>query len=353
MHVDMDAFYPSVEILRNPSLKGLPVIVGADPQGGKGRGVVTSCSYEARKFGVRSAMPISQAYRLCPQAVYLRPDFELYSAVSERVMDILRKHAGKFEQASIDEAFLDISGRVATYYEAEAYAKKVKEEVLRREHLTCSVGIAGNKSIAKIASDYKKPDGLTVIRLEDAKDFLSPLPVRKITGVGPKTEEFLKGLGIETIGQLAQCKAEILMEKMGKAGLWLWTVANGLEDEPVEERWDRKSIGSEMTFPEDVSDRGEVLKALDSLVDEVSERAAAEGFMFKTVGIKVRFIGFETFTRERSLKTFFYDKETIRKVVRMLFEEFEGDNRPIRLVGVRISHLKTISFSQPSLDTWA
>lgn len=353
MHVDMDAFYPSVEILRNPSLKGLPVIVGADPQGGKGRGVVTSCSYEARKFGVRSAMPISQAYRLCPQAVYLRPDFELYGTVSERVMEILRRYAGKFEQVSIDEAFLDVSDRVVSYDEAEAYAKKVKEEILRTEHLTCSVGIAANKSVAKIASDHQKPDGLAVIRPEDAKEFLSPLPVRNITGVGPKTQEFLKGLGIETIGQLAQCKAETLMKKMGKAGLWLWTVANGLEEEPVEERWERRSIGSEVTFPEDVSDRSEVLKAFDSLVDEVSERAAAEGFMFKTVGIKVRFRGFETFTRERSLMTFFNDKEIIRKVVRTLFEEFEGDDRPIRLVGVRISRLKAISLSQPSLDTWA
>ncbi len=353
LHVDMDAFYPSVEVLRNSSLRGLPVIVGADPQGGKGRGVVTSCSYEARKFGVRSAMPISQAFRLCPSGIYLRPDFELYGIVSERVMNILRKHAAKFEQVSIDEAFLDISENVSTYEEVEDYAIKVKGDVLEAEGLTCSVGVAPNKSIAKIASDHRKPDGLTIVRPEQVKEFLAPLPVRRVSGVGEKTQELLKALGIETVGQLAKYPSVSLVEKFGKNGVWLWEIANGLEQAPVEDRRGRKSIGSEQTFQDDVLERDIVLKALDSLVDEVSGRAASEGVLFKTVGIKIRFKDFQTFSRERSFPRLSDDRELVRKIVHDLFDEFRADKRSIRLVGVRVSHLRSGVSDQPPLDSWA
>ena len=209
LHVDLDAFFPSVEVREHPELKGKPVVVGADPKEGKGRGVVSSASYEARKFGIRSALPISRAWKLCPDCVYLRPHFDLYIPASNNVMKILRSHADKFEQGGIDEAYLDISSRVKDFDEAREFAKRLMEEVLEKESLTCSIGVAPNKMIAKIASDFKKPYGLTVVKEEDVKDFLFPLEVRKIPGVGPKTERSLKGLGIETVSDLASMRPEM------------------------------------------------------------------------------------------------------------------------------------------------
>ena len=199
LHVDLDAFFPSVEVREHPELKGRPVVVGADPKEGKGRGVVSSASYEARKFGVRSAMPISRAWKLCPNCVYLRPHFDLYIKASTSIMRILKSHADKFEQGGIDEAYLDISSKVKDFGEASEFAKRLMEEVLERERLTCSIGVAPNKLVAKIASDFKKPYGLTVVKPEDVKGFLFPLAARKIPGIGPKTERALKELNIETV----------------------------------------------------------------------------------------------------------------------------------------------------------
>src|SRR5512136_2265802 len=207
LHVDVDAFFPSVEVREHPEFKGKPVVVGADPKGGKGRGVVSSASYEARKYGIRSALPISRAWKLCPDCVYLRPHFDLYIPASNSVIKILRSHADKFEQGGIDEAYLDISSQVKDFDEAKEFAKNLMEEVLEKERLTCSVGVAPNKMVAKIASDYRKPYGLTVVKPEDVKDFLFPLEVRKIPGVGAKTEHALLELGIETVKDLAAVKA--------------------------------------------------------------------------------------------------------------------------------------------------
>jgi len=212
LHCDLDAFYPSCEIKRDPSLAGKPLIVGADPKQGHGRGVVTSCSYEARKYGVRSGMPISMAYKLCPPptGIYLRPDFELYGKTSDRVMQLLRKYGDSFEQTSIDEAFLDVSERCRNFEGAAELARGLKNDLKRSEGLTTSVGIAPNKSVAKMASDIQKPDGLTVVKPELLRSFLGPLPVEKISGVGKKTAQFLHEHGIETIGQLRDVKAKKL-----------------------------------------------------------------------------------------------------------------------------------------------
>src|SRR5437870_12966753 len=193
---DLGAFYPSCEIHRDPSLKGKPLIVGADPKNGQGRGVVTSCSYEARKFGVRSGMPISMAWKLCPQGIYVPPDFELYGETSGRVMTIMKGFADIFEQTSIDEAYMDVSKRCKTYDNARLLASKLKEALKQREGLTVSVGISPSKSISKMASDMRKPDGLTLVHLEEVDKFVEPLPVTKISGVGKKTIEFLQNRGI-------------------------------------------------------------------------------------------------------------------------------------------------------------
>src|SRR5881398_3841650 len=349
LHCDLDAFYPSCEIKRNPSLAGKPLIVGADPKAGHGRGVVMSCSYEARKFGVRSGMPISQAYKLCPQGVYVRPEFEFYGEVSDRVMSMLRKFADRFEQTSIDEVYLDVGDRCATFDEAIELARKVKTELKSAEGLTVSVGIAPNKSIAKMASDMNKPDGLTTVRPDHVKSFLEPLSVNKISGVGKKTTEFLQEHGVETIGQLRQIPAKKLTDWFGKGGVWLWGIANGIEETPVEERPLRKSISVEQTFERDIQNKTMVRDALESLSHEVHNRLLGEGLWYRTVGIKVRFEGFVTFTREKTHTGYVDDLEVIREYVTLLFREFEKDRRKMRLVGVKLSDLKPAEGKQVKL----
>src|SRR5207249_12092383 len=323
LHCDLDAFYPSCEIIRNPTLAGKPLIVGADPKGGHGRGVVMSCSYDARNFGVRSGMPISQAYKLCPLGIYVRPDFEFYGETSDRVMSLLRKFADRFEQTSIDEVYLDVGDRCDSFDEAIDLARKVKTELKSAEGLTVSVGIAPNKSIAKMASDMNKPDGLTVVRPDGVKTFLEPLSVNKISGVGKKTAEFLQEHGVETIGQLRQIPAKKLTDWFGKGGVWLWGIANGSEETPVEERPLRKSISVEQTFERVVQNKDVVKEALESLVLEVHERLLAERLLFRTVGMKIRFEVFQTFTREKTHTGYVDELDVIGEYVGFLFRDVD------------------------------
>ena len=224
LHTDMDSFFASVEIREKPELKGQPVVVGSDPKGGTGRGVVSTCSYEARKYGIHSAMPISKAYKRCPDCVFLPVNMKLYKNVSENVMNILRGFAEKFEQVSIDEAYL-VPINIRNFEDAVLCAHNIKDEVESQEGITCSVGIGPNKLIAKIASGFQKPDGLTLVKPEDVKDFLFPLPVSKIPGIGEKTTEALKLMGITKVEELANCDTQRLTEKFGKMGLWMKQVA--------------------------------------------------------------------------------------------------------------------------------
>ena len=285
----------------HPELKDKPVVVGADPKEGKGRGVVSSASYEARKFGIRSALPISRAWKLCPDCVYLRPHFDLYIPASNSVMKILRSHADKFEQGGIDEAYLDVSSQVKDFDEAREFAKRLMEEVLEKEKLTCSIGVAPNKMIAKIASDFKKPYGLTVVKEDEVKGFLFPLKVRKIPGVGPKTERSLKELGIETVADLASMKPEMLTRLFGVWGTRLHEFANGIDNSEVIEEYETKSIGRDTTFEKDEDDEEQILQVLDGLAEEVHEDVIANGFKFKTITVRVRYQHFDTYTRSKSL----------------------------------------------------
>ena len=353
LHVDMDAFYASAETQRNPALAGQPIIVGADPKGGKGRGVVAGCSYEARRFGVHSAQPISRAYKLCPQAVYLRPDFTLYEEISARIMDILRSFSDKLEPMGLDEAFLDLSDKAADYEEAARIAERIKDEVKARERLTCSVGVAPNKAIAKIASDYRKPDGLTGVTPEQAKAFLRPLPVSRISGVGKKSAEILAGVGVKTVGDLADFPPARIVELFGKWGVAMWEIANGTDESPVVTSYDIKSISTETTFEQDVEDRHVVIETLDKQAKEVHERAIQQGFLWRTVGIKLRFEDFSTFTRAKSRSDYTDRLDVIENSVRSLFSEFERDPRKIRLVGVRLSNLRRTDLSQETLLEWS
>ena len=330
LHVDLDAFFPSVEVREHPELKDKPVVVGADPKEGKGRGVVSSASYEARKFGIRSALPISRAWKLCPDCVYLRPHFDLYIPASNSVMRILKSHADRFEQGGIDEAYLDISNGVKDFDEAREFAKRLMEEVLEKENLTCSVGVAPNKLVAKIASDFKKPYGLTVVKEDDVKDFLFPLEVRKIPGIGPKTEHALKELNIETIRDLASITPEMLTRL---------EFANGIDNSEVIEEYETKSIGRDTTFEEDVDDAEQIFQVLDGLAEEVHEDVIANGFKFKTITLRVRYQHFETHTRSKSLLFPTNDLDILKNNAKRLIASYLRRNKKIRLIGVRVSNL--------------
>ena len=322
LHVDLDAFYPSVEVREHPELEGRPVIVGADPKEGRGRGVISSASYEARSFGVRSAMPISRAWKLCPEGVYLRPDHELYRRASNNVMRILRSHTERFEQGGIDEAYLDLSSREDDLDQAANLARTIMQEVLDSEDLSCSVGVAPNKMLAKIGSDFRKPFGLTVISEEGAKEFLSPLGVRKIPGVGPRTEEMLLDLGIRTIGQLAAADPDRLARQLGSLGKRLYERAQGIDPSEVVVNYETKSIGREVTFERDIKDAAPILQLMDGLAEEIYGELIECGFRFKTITVKVRYEHFDTFTRARSLSFSTNDLDILRNNGKRLVDQF-------------------------------
>jgi len=341
----MDGFYSSVEVKNNPQLKGQPVVVGSDPKNGTGRGVVSTCSYEAREFGIRSGMPISKAYKLCPDAVYLRVNMELYKEVSKSIMIILREFADIFQQVSVDEAYLDVSMRVADYNDAARLARCVKDEVFLREGITCSIGIAPNKLVAKIASDFQKPDGLTVVNPEGVVKFLTSLPASRIPGIGKKTTNMLAVMGIGTIGDLAVCDVQLLLERFGNFGLKMHQMARGMDESEVVERGDVKSISKEDTFDEDTADPDIINGVLDSLAVGVHGSLIKKKFLFKTITLKVRFEDFSTYTRARSLRVYSTDLEIIKITAKDLMREFMGKRR-FRLLGVGVSNFEKVDEKQ-------
>ncbi len=353
LHVDLDAFYVSAEVTEHPELKGLPVAVGADPEGGKGRGVVIACSYEARKFGLKSGMPISLAYRLCPQAKYIPPSWGLYERVSEEVMATLRGFADRFEQGSIDEAFLDVTSRAKDEKSAETVAIQVKDAIRERHHLTCSIGVGPNKSSAKIASDRKKPDGLTVVPFNGVSGFLAPLPVGVVPGIGRKTGDFLAEKGITTIDQLQKLEGKQLMSWFGKNGVWLWGVIHGQENVEVRQQEMPKSLSVERTFKDDVKDFREVRREAADGASELMRRVKSAGYSYKVAGIKIRFRGFETHTREKTLVSHTDSEGPLLETVERLLDEFESKGKPIRLVGIRVADIKRTTSGPSRLDDWA
>ncbi|NLA99943.1 MAG: DNA polymerase IV [Methanomicrobiales archaeon] len=348
MHVDMDSFFASVEVLRNPSLAGRPVIVGADPKGGTGRGVVSTCSYEARRYGVHSGMPISRAYDLCPGAVYLPVNHPLYTRVSERIMAILSRHTGRIEQVSIDEAYLDVSDS-GGFLAAETLAIAIKREILEETGLTCSVGVAPGKAVAKIASDFRKPDGLTTVRPDAVAGFLAPLPVGKIPGIGKKTGEDLRQTGILTIGDLAHRDIQEVIALMGRAGIRVHRLARGTDDAEVQDREGCKSISRETTFDVDTADPPILTATLAGLADDVAGTLHAGRLRCRNVTVKVRYRGFRTHTRSRTLPRFTADPTAIRQAASGLFEPFLN-GEPVRLIGVRLSVLEGGQTRQTSID---
>jgi len=298
VHVDMDAFYAAIEQLDNPKLRGLPVIVGGDPAS---RGVVSTASYEARRFGVHSAMPAAQARRLCPQGIFLRPRFPRYHEVSRQIRRIFYSYTPLVEPLSLDEAFLDLTDTEWLFGPAEEVAREIKRRVREETGLTCSVGVAPNKFLAKLASDLEKPDGFVIVRAGEELPFLENLPVSCLFGVGEKTARRLQDLGLSTIGQLREVPLEKLVHEFGSFGRTLYNLARGIDPSPVVPEREVRSLGQERTFAEDISD-GEVLKrALFELSEEVGRRLRAAGLKGRTVQVKVRFADFTTTTRSATL----------------------------------------------------
>jgi DNA polymerase IV len=333
-HVDMDAFYVAVELLRRPELRGKPVIVatGTDPNA---RGVVMTASYEARQFGVHSALPLAIANRRCPQAVLIPSDMELYRRGSKRVMQILGEYSETVEVAGLDEAYLDLTGSPAP----KARARDLKRRMRAETRLTCSVGIAPNKLMAKIASDLEKPDGLCLL---DSKRWLNAIgerPAALLPGVGPKTEERLAAIGIATVRELADAPPEQLERAFGpRLGRSLRETANGRDERAVTTEREQKSESRETTFAHDVSDRAVLRDTLDRFAGQVGERLARDGYVGRTVTMKIRLRPFRTHTRSRTLPEPTCDSAVIRAVARELLDNFELD-APVRLLGVGLAGL--------------
>ncbi len=341
MHLDLDAFFAAVEQRDNLELKGKPVVVGANPKEGKGRGVVSTASYEARVFGVSSGMPISKAWRLCAgRCVFLPVNYEKYSQVSSRIMKILSKYADKLEQTSIDEAYLDVS-RVGSFEKARGLAIAIKKEILRKEGLTCSIGIAQNKLVAKIASDYKKPDGLTVVPPGKVWDFLAPLNVRKIPGIGPKTAFALSKIKVRTIAELRRVPKDKLIELFGSFGKEMYEYSRGIDESPVVEEWEHKQVSRQFTFEEDTSDEALIFETMNELVKDVYQQILSEKKAFRTVTIKVRYEDFETHTSSRTLIEPTQSFEAMGNVANELLQPFlkRLKEKKLRLIGFGVSNL--------------
>jgi DNA polymerase IV len=340
LHLDMDAFFASIEQRDDKNLLGKPVIIGADPKRGRGRGVVSTCSYQARAYGVHSAMPISTAYRLCPQAAYLRPDMEKYSNVSRQLYQIFHDFTPVVEMISIDEAFLDITSTFHIFGGPVETAKAIKRRIKEITNLSCSIGLAPVKLAAKIASDLKKPDGLVWVGENEVKSFLAPLPVEKMWGVGAKAKEALNKTGVYTIGQLAEVEAARLYEVFGKNGFHLSRLANGLDERVVNTQSDEvKSISSEITFEEDSFDEEKILSYLLRLSEKVSWRLRDQCLKGRTITLKIRLSGFTTHTCSVTISGATSFADVIYKNIKRMFLDFDRKSKGVRLIGVKVSGL--------------
>lgn len=336
LHIDMDAFYAAIEQRDNPELKGKPVIIG----GKVGRGVVSTASYEARKYGVRSAMPIAEAVRRCPDGIFIPPDIAKYRAVSDQIMEIFRRYTPEVEALSLDEAFIDVTGSRKLFGSAEQIGRIIKQNIFEELQLTASVGLAYNKFLAKLASDMDKPDGFYIVLPEDLQEKIWPLSIRRMMGVGAKTADILERMGILTIGQLAVTDRGLLEHILGKAGGQMHALANGIDDRRVEPIREAKSFGRETTFPSDIQDRYTLETVLFTLADDVCHSLRMHQMKGRTVSIKIRYPDFKSITRAITLGEYTSSFEPIYSAVKQLMDQHYKDNTPVRLIGMTVSHLK-------------
>ena len=331
IHIDMDAFYASVEQRDDPALRGRPVAVGGSPDS---RGVVAAASYEARRFGVRSAMPMARAVRLCPELAIVRPDFAKYKAASEKVMEILHSATPLVEPLSLDEAYLDVTENLWREPLAMNVARRIKAEIFQALELTASAGVAPNKFLAKIASGWDKPDGLTVIAPERVESFLQKLPVEALWGVGPVTAKKLRAIGVTQLVDVRTVERDLLEGAVGGLADWLVKLSHGIDERPVEPQRERKSISSETTFAQDLTEIAEIEAELDALAAEVADALERKQLLARTVTIKVRYSDFTTVTRSHTAQGATRSAKSIAVRARALLERTDAARRPVRLLGV-------------------
>ncbi|MBQ9755344.1 MAG: DNA polymerase IV [Lentisphaeria bacterium] len=344
VHVDMDAFFASIEQRDRPELKNLPVIVGGSPDR---RGVVSTCSYEARKYGIHSAMPTRTALRLCPQAVLIRPNHRKYSAVSRQIREIFHKVTDWVEPVSIDEAYLDITQFKVELSTAREIAEYIRSEIRKRTALTCSAGVAANKFLAKTASDFQKPDGLTIIGPEEADSFLDRLPIRKFHGIGSVTADRLESINVRTGADLKKLDLETLQFLFGKAGSFYYHIVRGIDDRKVETAGDPKSISREITLLQDCTDPRQLRIVVRTLARKTARRAAAEGWCGFNITLKIKYADFQTVTRTVTLETPTADGEVIGTHAVELLKKTSAGIRPVRLAGVGLGALHPLGESLP------
>jgi len=339
IHIDMDAFYASVEQRDKAELKGKPVIVGGDPNY---RGVVAACSYEARKYGIHSAMASSTAYKLCPDAIFIRPRFDVYQAVSSVIREVFQEYTDLVEPLSLDEAFLDVTQNFKKMASATLIAKEIKKKIYNRTgRLTASAGVSFNKFLAKVASDINKPDGITVITPEMADSFIDRLPIRKFFGVGKVTEEKMIGLGINTGADLKKLKKEKLIQIFGKSGSYFYNIAHAMDDRPVEPNRIRKSIGKETTLLEDIDDRQQMLEILEDIALKLENLLIRHEAKGKTITLKIKYFDFKSITRSVTIEETADTASVIMKYLTPLLAKTEAGERKVRLLGISISNFHT------------
>ncbi|MBN4053240.1 DNA polymerase IV [bacterium AH-315-L15] len=339
LHVDMDAFYASIEEREQASLRGKPVIVGGSP---KGRGVVAAANYKARAFGVHSAMPSSKAFRICPEAVFLPPRIHYYTEVSEQIQSIFKAYTPRVEPLSLDEAFLDVCGSEACFGSAETIGLEIKVRIREEIRLCASVGIAPNKFVAKVASDLGKPDGFVVVRSDDIQDFLDPLPVGRLWGVGKASDRVLAQIGIRTIAQLRRQSRPLLHNLFGKWGDQLWELAHGRDARPVIPDREAKSISHETTFEKDLHDVALLRSTLVALTEQVAWRLRRYNLRARTVEVKIRFSDFKTITRSKTLvQATHTTQDLVSLAIGLLHKHLPKKHLGIRLIGMGASQLAT------------
>ncbi len=336
IHIDMDAFFASVEQRDNPDLRGKPVIVGGKPDS---RGVVAACSYEARKFGIHSAMPCSQAKRLCQSAIFAPLRFDAYREASAKIHQVFKEFTDKIEPLSLDEAYLDVSESKLCDGSATQMAAQIKHRILKETRLTASAGVSYNKFLAKVASDINKPNGIYVIRPEQGEAFVATLPVGKFYGVGKVTEKRMKTLGIHTGIDLRQCSAAMLQTHFGKAANYYYQIARGIDERKVISHRQRKSIGAETTFQNDLTDITEMLGHLMRLAERIGENLKNKKLQAKTLTIKVKYHDFHQVTRSKTVDSVIANSQDIEKWLLYLLAKTEAKTRPVRLLGVSVSSL--------------
>lgn len=338
IHLDMDAFYAAVEVREHPEWRGKPLVVGGQPDG---RGVVATCSYEARRFGIHSAMPAAHAYRLCPHAIFVKPRFQEYKKVSLQVREILSRYCHMIEPLSLDEAYLDVTDEVeALGTTASRIAANIRATIYQELGLSSSAGVAPNKMLAKIASDCRKPNGQTVIPPHEVGLFMQGLPVARIPGIGPVTTSKLAQVGIHTCADVL-ARQEEFSNHEGRFERWLWRRVQGIDERPVETVWERKSIGHEETFSQDIQSREILNERLDCIALQLQDRLARSRVAGRTVTLKIKYRDFELITRSRTLPEYISDHSSLSSIGKWLMEKSEAGNRAVRLLGLTLSNLRS------------